>query len=139
MTEQANSNKQVILVVMSLVFLTITYFVFSKYVFKSDMSSLNIGFIDREDTEASVVKIKDKTKDIKLIDSKIFESDKFDDLEESLFKGIDLSEYKKGKINPFEAKIEEKKNTNNDIDETDAGTITAVEYDDDEDATEVDN
>lgn len=106
MPEQENNTKQILLIIMSLVFLVVTYFVFSKYVFKSDMPSLNVGFVERENTEAKLIRIKSKTKNIKLIDSEIFTSDKFKSLVEPYYKVTELKDFNRGKENPFEQKVE---------------------------------
>lgn len=103
-----STGKKIILVLISFVFLTITYFVFSKYVFHSDIPSLSINLVNSENTEATVARIKGKTKNIKLINSDIFNDEKFRSLKERAYKRLKLDSYKRGKVNPFEAKVEKK-------------------------------
>lgn len=108
MEEETNKGKQILLVLISLVFLAVTYFVFSKYVFNSEIPSLSINLVNSENTEANVARIKGKTKNIQFIDSDIFDSSKFKDLTGTDYKRIDVENFKKGKANPFEKKQEEK-------------------------------
>lgn len=130
MAEQNNNNgiKQVLLILMSLVFLGVTYFIFSKYVFKTDTPSINFNLNSSANTEATVARIQGKIRNIKPIESDFFETEKFNGLREIPFIQVNISSFKKGKENPFLSKLKddpiEKKSEEDDTDiETEEGRV----------------